>query len=121
MMPNSIDFSLACDINNMKAACKQLAVMLCWCMQEEQSPRQATTEMCGFITIVIGTFLLHSTKDMDITLASLNAATKSALDRSGSFSSSSLAELQMQRLPLTSNALGSPTPVGHRTANSDRL
>ena len=90
-------------------------------MQEEQSPRQATTEMCGFITIVIGTFLLHSTKDMDITLASLNAATKSALDRSGSFSSSSLAELQMQRLPLTSNALGSPTPVGHRTVNSDRL
>lgn len=92
-------------------------------MQEVQSPRQATTEVCGFVTIVVGTFLLHSTKDLDITLAGLNAATKSTLERGSSFNSSSLAELQMQRLPLTSNgALNSPVaPVGHRMTNSDRF
>ena len=89
-------------------------------MQEEQSPRQATTEVCGFVTIVIGTFLLHSTKDLDITLASLNAATKSTLERGSSFNSSTLSELQMQRLPLTSNG-ALPTPVGHRMTNSDRF
>lgn len=91
--------------------------------QEVQSPRQATTEVCGFVTIVVGTFLLHSTKDLDITLAGLNAATKSTLERGSSFNSSSLAELQMQRLPLTSNgALNSPVaPVGHRMTNSDRF
>ncbi|DBA99747.1 TPA: hypothetical protein ACH3X3_012297 [Trebouxia sp. C0006] len=84
--------------------------------QEVQSPRQATTEVCGFVTIVIGTFLLHSTKDLDITLAGLNAATKST------FSAANLSELQMQRLPLTSNgALDSPAPIGHRMTNSDRF
>lgn len=90
--------------------------LCCVHMQEVQSPRQATTEVCGFVTIVIGTFLLHSTKDLDITLAGLNAATKST------FSAASLSELQMQRLPLTSNgALDSPAPTGHRMTNSDRF
>ena len=88
----------------------------CVGFQEVQSPRQATTEVCGFVTIVIGTFLLHSTKDLDITLAGLNAATKST------FSAPSASELQMQRLPLTSNgALDSPAPTGHRMTNSDRF
>jgi len=91
-------------------------------LQEVQSPRQATTEVCGFVTIVIGTFLLHSTKDLDITLAGLNAATKSTLERSSSFNSSNLSELQMQRLPLTSTGVvNSPVAVGHRMTNSDRF
>lgn len=29
-----------------------------------QSPTQIVTEMCGFVTILAGTFLLHKTKDM---------------------------------------------------------
>ena len=29
---------------------------------------QMVTELCGFATIVIGTFLLHATRDLDISL-----------------------------------------------------
>ncbi|RWV82964.1 hypothetical protein BHE74_00026274 [Ensete ventricosum] len=29
-----------------------------------QNPTQIVTEMCGFVTILSGTFLLHKTKDM---------------------------------------------------------
>ena len=31
---------------------------------DRQNPSQIITELCGFITILSGTFLLHSTKDM---------------------------------------------------------
>lgn len=31
---------------------------------DRQSPTQILTEMCGFVTILSGTFLLHKTKDM---------------------------------------------------------
>lgn len=31
---------------------------------DRQSPTQVITEMCGFVTILGGTFLLHRTKDM---------------------------------------------------------
>ncbi|KAM6598183.1 hypothetical protein CsatA_008707 [Cannabis sativa] len=31
---------------------------------DRQSPTQVITEMCGFVTILSGTFLLHKTKDM---------------------------------------------------------
>lgn len=31
---------------------------------DRQSPTQVVTEMCGFVTILGGTFLLHRTKDM---------------------------------------------------------
>ncbi|CAA6667713.1 unnamed protein product [Spirodela intermedia] len=31
---------------------------------DRQSPTQIVTEMCGFVTILSGTFLLHKTKDM---------------------------------------------------------
>jgi hypothetical protein len=36
------------------------------CMQDwdRQNPTQIVTEMCGFVTILSGTFLLHKTKDM---------------------------------------------------------
>ncbi|GMP48062.1 hypothetical protein CsSME_00015554 [Camellia sinensis var. sinensis] len=30
-----------------------------------QNPTQITTELCGFVTILSGTFLLHKTKDMN--------------------------------------------------------
>jgi hypothetical protein len=33
------------------------------------------TELCGFITIVIGTFLLHTTRDLDITLQNISQLT----------------------------------------------
>lgn len=31
---------------------------------DRQNPTQVVTEMCGFVTILSGTFLLHKTKDM---------------------------------------------------------
>ncbi|KAK7839698.1 putative magnesium transporter nipa4 [Quercus suber] len=31
---------------------------------DRQSPTQVITEICGFVTILSGTFLLHKTKDM---------------------------------------------------------
>ncbi|MBA0672468.1 hypothetical protein Goarm_002548 [Gossypium armourianum] len=31
---------------------------------DRQNPTQIITEMCGFVTILSGTFLLHKTKDM---------------------------------------------------------
>ena len=36
---------------------------------------QILTQLCGFVTIVSGTFILHMTKDMDLTgaLAGFNA------------------------------------------------
>eukprot|EP00249_Psilotum_nudum_P020878 c27882_g3_i5 orf=617-1735(-) len=33
---------------------------------DRQNPSQIITELCGFITILAGTFLLHTTKDMDV-------------------------------------------------------
>jgi hypothetical protein len=39
--------------------------------------QQLATQACGFITIVSGTFLLHTTKDLDMTAVSL----KHILDR----------------------------------------
>ncbi|KAG0498433.1 hypothetical protein HPP92_003124, partial [Vanilla planifolia] len=37
---------------------------------DRQNPTQIVTEMCGFVTILSGTFLLHKTKDMADGLAS---------------------------------------------------
>jgi hypothetical protein len=34
--------------------------------QNQQETRAAVTELCGFATIVSGTFLLHTTKDFDV-------------------------------------------------------
>lgn len=41
-----------------------------------QSWVQIATEACGFTTIVAGTFLLHTTKDLDISVGDLNRLTK---------------------------------------------
>jgi len=46
--------------------------------QETQTTRQMATELCGFITIVIGTFLLHTTRDLDITIQNIGQLTVSA-------------------------------------------
>jgi drug/metabolite transporter (DMT)-like permease len=40
--------------------------------QEEQTTRQMATEVCGFIAIIIGTFLLHATRDLDITIQNIS-------------------------------------------------
>ena len=87
-------------------------------MQETQTLRQILTEVSGFVTIVIGTFLLHATKDLDISLASLSGMTKSSADKSANFANID-PELQMQRLPLTATG-ALDTPSGHRMTNSDR-
>lgn len=36
-------------------------------LQDEQSIVQMATQGCGFVTIISGTFLLHTTKDLDLT------------------------------------------------------
>lgn len=36
-------------------------------LQDDQTSQQLATQACGFITIVSGTFLLHATKDLDLT------------------------------------------------------
>ncbi|CAN6678444.1 unnamed protein product [Malus baccata var. baccata] len=41
--------------------CSSSQFVLDW---DRQSPTQVVTEMCGFVTILGGTFLLHRTKDM---------------------------------------------------------
>jgi hypothetical protein len=38
-------------------------------MREQQTPTQLLTEASGFVTIVCGTFLLHTTKDVDLPVA----------------------------------------------------
>jgi hypothetical protein len=38
------------------------------CLQEHQTGTQMATEACGFTTIVIGTFLLHATRELDVSL-----------------------------------------------------
>lgn len=46
----------------------------CYCLpalQDDQTSQQLATQACGFITIVSGTFLLHTTKDLDLTGVSL--------------------------------------------------
>mmetsp|Transcript_6825 Transcript_6825/g.17840 ORF Transcript_6825/g.17840 Transcript_6825/m.17840 type:complete len:373 (+) Transcript_6825:152-1270(+) len=45
--------------------------------QDVQSWTQIATEFCGFVTVVGGTFLLHTTKDMDFTFQNLSALTRS--------------------------------------------
>lgn len=32
---------------------------------DQQDAKQIITELCGFVTILSGTFLLHATKDLD--------------------------------------------------------
>lgn len=41
-----------------------LASMIMFQEWDSQDPTQIATELCGFVTIVSGTFLLHKTKDM---------------------------------------------------------
>ena len=53
-------------------------------VQEHQTGTQMATEACGFSTIVIGTFLLHATREMDVSLGEhcLPRATLSAHHKS---------------------------------------
>lgn len=40
-------------------------------LQDDQTWQQLATQGCGFVTIVSGTFLLHTTKDLDLTAVNL--------------------------------------------------
>ena len=42
---------------------------------DSQTAPQIITELCGFVTILAGTFLLHATKDMSDTTAGLSSFT----------------------------------------------
>ncbi|MEW5307685.1 MAG: hypothetical protein WDW36_010063 [Sanguina aurantia] len=44
--------------------------------RDEQSLRQMATEGCGFVVIIAGTFLLHTTRDMDVTWSDVTRVTK---------------------------------------------
>ena len=50
---------------------RQVLVVMNWdsVPQEPQTGTQILTEVCGFITIVIGTFLLHATRELDVSLS----------------------------------------------------
>lgn len=44
-------------------------------LQDIQSTIQIATELCGFLTIVAGTFLLHTTRDLDVSFSDLGRLT----------------------------------------------
>lgn len=78
-----------------------------------QTMQQVVTEVCGFVTIVAGTFLLHATRDMDTTLADLASLTK-ARHTGGPWSP---ADSHVdQRLPM----LSSTAPTHRGNTNSAR-
>ena len=41
--------------------------------QEEQTTRDIVSQVCGFLTIVGGTFLLHATRDLELGVSDLGA------------------------------------------------
>ncbi|GMH37361.1 hypothetical protein BSKO_05234 [Bryopsis sp. KO-2023] len=45
--------------------------------QDPQTTQQIVSEACGFLTIVCGTFVLHATRDMDISWSNLSSLVKS--------------------------------------------
>jgi hypothetical protein len=55
-----------------------LHMLLPTALQDEQTRVQMATQACGFITIVSGTFLLHTTKDLDLTRLQLEDMVRSS-------------------------------------------
>jgi lipid-A-disaccharide synthase-like uncharacterized protein len=56
-LPSSLNISVL--------LCTSFHVVLIYTQDwDRQNPTQIVTEMCGFVTILSGTFLLHKTKDM---------------------------------------------------------
>ncbi|CAL5225251.1 g8043 [Coccomyxa viridis] len=51
--------------------------------KERQTGTQMATEACGFTTIVIGTFLLHATRELDVSLGDLTALLRAPASASG--------------------------------------
>lgn len=87
-------------------------------MQEWQTTTAIITEVCGFVTIVAGTFLLHATKDMDASLHTISSSFRSSgPGKVTSGRSSGDISIQMQRLPLTS-AGGGMSASPHQLNNS---
>jgi multidrug transporter EmrE-like cation transporter len=54
---------------------------------DRQNPSQIVTEMCGFVTILSGTFLLHKTKDLGDNSSSVTSLSPSFSSRSSKHSS----------------------------------
>lgn len=59
-----------------------------------QTTAEIVTQVCGFVTIVAGTFLLHATRNLDIKSADIAALARPKLGVSEG--------LQLQELPSTS-------------------
>ena len=81
-------------------------------MQEEQDARQWVSEACGFVAIVVGTFLLHATRELDVSLANIGRLTMPGLPLKGSapLPRSDSSELQLRRV--------AAMPSNDRTAGS---
>jgi hypothetical protein len=86
-----------------------------WCtVQDDQTSTQLATQACGFITIVSGTFLLHTTKDLDLTGVNLDhmldrkeAAAMGSRAESASLSAGSVRERKPAAAALELGALDS--------------
>jgi hypothetical protein len=79
------------------------------------------TQACGFITIVSGTFLLHTTKDLDLTGVDLGEMTRSTSldDASGGSTSFTIsASVRERRLAGQSIELGKPNSIEVMVADS---
>ena len=71
--------------------------------QEEQTSTQVITEGCGFVTIVIGTFLLHTTRDLDVSLSQFSQLAHAT--PAGSGHAARYGELPLSRMPSNSGVL----------------
>lgn len=82
--------------------------------REAQTLTAVTTELSGFVTIVCGTFLLHSTKDLDVPAAALWGA---VAGMRGGERSGGGADLEMAPLMVTESQRGGGGGVGLRKAS----
>ncbi|KAK9801955.1 hypothetical protein WJX73_010322 [Symbiochloris irregularis] len=86
--------------------------------QEEQTTTQIITEGAGFVTIVIGTTLLHTTRDLDVSLAQFSQLVQAAqpsganLAQARGGSSARYSELPLSRMPSSSAGVMSPNATG---------
>ncbi|KAI8474297.1 MAG: magnesium transporter NIPA-domain-containing protein [Monoraphidium minutum] len=79
--------------------------------QDVQTSVQLATEACGFLTIVGGTFLLHTTRDLDLTPLDLDHLTKGERDSAATAAAART----------TSGALPQPSLRGRRVAAAQSL
>ena len=82
-------------VQKQAAECKTIVCDI-WSAQEEQGMKDIINQVCGFVTIISGTFLLHATRDLDVGVSDVANLAK---PRTGS-PGGSASGLQMQALPL---------------------